>query len=48
MANAYIPLAKLATDPLGAAPEGANIGELAAWTVAANVILNLAEMLMKR
>jgi Protein of unknown function (DUF1553)/Protein of unknown function (DUF1549)/Planctomycete cytochrome C len=39
---------KMATDPLGAAPEGANIAELAAWTVVSNVLLNLDEMLMKR
>src|SRR5262245_7830002 len=39
---------KMATDPLGAAPEGADLAELAAWTVVANVILNLDEMLMKR
>jgi len=39
---------KLATEPLGTAPEGSNIAELAAWTVAANVMLNLDEMLMKR
>ena len=39
---------KLATEPLGAAPEGADVAELAAWTVVANVLLNLDEMLMKR
>ncbi len=39
---------KMATEPLGAAPEGADLAELAAWTVAANVMLNLDEMLMKR
>jgi alkanesulfonate monooxygenase SsuD/methylene tetrahydromethanopterin reductase-like flavin-dependent oxidoreductase (luciferase family) len=39
---------KLATDPLGPAPEGANVAELAAWTVVSNVLLNLDEMFMKR
>jgi hypothetical protein len=38
----------MATEPLGAAPEGADIAELAAWTVVSNVLLNLDEMLMKR
>ena len=40
--------AKMATDPLGAAPKGADVTELAAWTVVANVLLNLDEMLMRR
>ncbi len=39
---------KLATDPIGPLPKGANAAELAAWTVVANVLLNLDEMLMKR
>lgn len=39
---------KMATEPIGAAPEGANVGELAAWTVVSNVLLNLDEMFMKR
>jgi hypothetical protein len=39
---------KLATDPLGPAPDGANLAELAAWTVVGNVLLNLDEMFMKR
>jgi len=39
---------KMATEPIGAAPEGANVAELAAWTVVANVLLNLDEMFMKR
>jgi hypothetical protein len=39
---------KMATEPLGAAPEGANLAELAAWTVVSNVLLNLDEMFMKR
>ena len=29
-------------------PEGANVAEVAAWTVVGNVLLNLDEMLMKR
>jgi hypothetical protein len=44
-----LPNAKLmAEDPLGPAPEGADLAELAAWTVVSNIILNLDEMLMKR
>ena len=39
---------QLATDPLGTAPEGADIIELAAWSVASNVILNLDEFFLKR
>jgi hypothetical protein len=39
---------KMATDPLGAAPDGMDVGALAAWTVVSNVILNLDETLMKR
>jgi hypothetical protein len=39
---------KLATEPLGPAPKGADLAELAAWTVVSNVLLNLDEMLMKR
>ncbi len=39
---------KLATEPLGELPVGADPAEYAAWTVAANVILNLDEMFMKR
>ena len=38
----------IATKPLGAAPQGANIADLAAWTVVANVLLNLDETLAKR
>ncbi len=34
--------------PLGNAPEGADVRELAAWSVVANVLLNLDETLMKR
>jgi mono/diheme cytochrome c family protein len=40
--------AKLATEPLGPAPKGTDVAELAAWTVVSNVLLNLDEMLMKR
>ncbi|MEI8381194.1 MAG: DUF1553 domain-containing protein [Planctomycetota bacterium] len=39
---------RLATDPLGPEPAGANVAELAAWTVVSNVLLNLDETLMKR
>jgi hypothetical protein len=39
---------KIATDPLGPTPAGTDVAELAAWTVVANVLLNLDEMLMKR
>lgn len=39
---------KLATVPLGAAPEGTDVIDLAAWTVVANAILNLDEMFMRR
>lgn len=39
---------RMATDPLGAVPEGMNAPELAAWTVVGNVLLNLDETLMKR
>jgi hypothetical protein len=39
---------KMASEPLGPVPEGADVADLAAWTVAANVLLNLDETLMKR
>ena len=39
---------RLATNPLGPLPEGADPVDLAAWTLVANVILNLDEMLMRR
>jgi hypothetical protein len=39
---------RLATDPLGPLPEGADAIELAAWTALANVLLNLDETLMRR
>ncbi len=38
----------IATKPLGPAPKGTDIAELAAWTVVANVLLNLDETLAKR
>ncbi|MFN0016873.1 MAG: DUF1553 domain-containing protein [Pirellulaceae bacterium] len=38
---------KLATDPIGPAPEGLSEAELAAWTVVANVMLNLDGVMMK-
>jgi hypothetical protein len=39
---------KMATDPIGPAPKDADLTDLAALTVAGNVMLNLDEMLMKR
>ena len=39
---------KMATDPLGPAPEGSDVTELAAWAVVGNVLLNLDEMFLKR
>jgi hypothetical protein len=39
---------KFATVPLGPAPAGADVIELAAWTVVGNVLLNLDETFMKR
>ena len=39
---------KMATDPLGPAPEGTDLPELAAWATVANVIMNLDEFLMRR
>jgi hypothetical protein len=33
---------------LGPLPEGMDVADAAAWTVVANVILNLDEMFMKR
>jgi hypothetical protein len=38
---------KLATDPLGPLPPGMDAAELAAWTVVANVLLNLDGVLTK-
>ena len=37
----------LATDPLGPLPEGGDAVELAAWTVVANVLLNMDAFLTK-
>jgi hypothetical protein len=39
---------KMATMPLGDAPPGSDLADLAAWTVVSNVLLNLDELLMKR
>jgi hypothetical protein len=40
---------KMATEPLGTgARRGGDVIDLAAWTVVANVLMNLDEMLMKR
>ena len=40
---------QMATDPLGPLPpDGADVADLAAWTVVGNVLLNLDEMLMKK
>ncbi len=39
---------KMATEPLGPAPAGSDLADLAAWTVVANVLLNLDETLMRR
>ena len=38
----------MATKPIGAAPEGVDVAELAAWTLVGNVLLNMDETLMKR
>jgi hypothetical protein len=40
--------AKLATVPIGPVPENTDVLELAAWTVVANAVLNLDEILMRR
>jgi hypothetical protein len=39
---------KMATDPIGPLPAGADASELAAWTAFSNVVLNLDEFLMRR
>ena len=46
--NAVVQARNVATKPIGAAPEGADLAELAAWTLVGNVLLNLDETLMKR
>ena len=38
---------QFATNPLGALPKGMDVNDAAAWTVVANVLLNLDEMLMR-
>ena len=38
---------KLASEPLGPLPENVDAAEAAAWTVVANVLLNLDALLMK-
>ena len=38
---------KMATDPLGPAPQGTDIASLAAWTTVGNVLLNLDETVMR-
>ncbi|MCB9846606.1 MAG: PSD1 domain-containing protein [Phycisphaeraceae bacterium] len=38
---------RMATDPIGAIPDGGDAAELAAWTVVANVVLNLDEFLSR-
>jgi Protein of unknown function (DUF1553) len=38
---------KLATDPIGPLPAGTTVEELAAWTVVANVVINLDGVLTK-
>jgi len=39
---------QMATKPRGPLPDDADVADYAAWTVVANVILNLDEMFMKR
>ena len=39
---------RLATDPIGALPQGLDAVEAAAWTGVANVVLNLDEFVMRR
>ncbi|MFP6612930.1 MAG: PSD1 and planctomycete cytochrome C domain-containing protein [Pirellulales bacterium] len=38
---------KMATNPLGPLPDGADVAEMAAWTVVASVLLNLDETLSR-
>jgi hypothetical protein len=40
--------AAMATKPLGPAPRGADVAELAAWTLVGNVLLNLDETIARR
>jgi len=40
--------ASMATEPLGPAPQGMEVADLAAWTVVGNVLINLDEMFLKR
>ncbi len=40
--------ADFATNPIGPVPAGAEVADLAAWTVVGNVLLNLDEMFMSR
>ncbi len=47
-ANKKQEAAKLATEPLGALPAGMDAVDQAAWTVVANVLLNLDETFAKR
>ena len=39
---------QMATEPIGSLPAGQQAPEMAAWTVAGNVLLNLDEMFVKR
>jgi hypothetical protein len=39
---------KMATDPLGPAPAGADVAELAAWTTVSNVVMNMDEFVMRK
>lgn len=39
---------EMATLPIGPAPEGVDVSDLAAWTVVGNVLLNLDELFLKR
>ena len=38
---------QIATEPIGPLPDGADAAEMAAWTVVANVLLNLDGVLTK-
>ncbi len=48
LASDIVKAKSLATVPIGEAPANRDIVDLAAWTVVANVLLNLDETLMKR